>query len=1302
MPFLGVCEVSVFRNSSSFLLYSLGGVVVVAAITLSVVRLVIPYADDFSQQIQSAISDQVGRDVSIGQIDASWHHFKPQIELENVVIALADEQTLEFGRVSLGVDIIGSFLQRGLVTRDIRLAGFEVNIIEAADGRLAMVGLTESKKPSSEKKNKALLRWLSRQQQVVIENGTLYFTSERKPELLQIFSRVGVYFVRADDEYQIAVQADLPPSLGKSVELIADFDGFPLLDADWSAQSYLKFEQFSVMGLAKDFLSSMLDADKVKGGEVDLELWAEIDSNRSVVAQGRIAAENLWYGAESSMDFGGELIINSLTADYALQKTGDAWAMALEPLRLSRVGASEQTFDVQMRYNNDAQDRSLLLAVGAYDANEFLDLVKAGPFLSSQQLESIENISFGGQVSHTTFHWQPGNESKLALYAEFDNAFIQKSEKLPGLDGINGYVSYQDDAGQLYLSAASSTFDAPQWFRDSLEFDELKVDAGWMHLDKALLFDFTNIVISNSDLSVKGDAFVRAPIDKALSPYIDLALSLERADVSQRSRYLPAKIMRPKALKWYDRALKKGQVSKGVIALKGPLKRFPFKTGGGEFVVDLHIDDGELDYAKGWPVIENISADLSIHNASVDLALNKGVVINTDLTSAHMSVSDFTKKPTAMTIVSTVVGDSADALLFIDQSPLKQRFEKALKVLNVEGDSTLALKLDITLPGLAKVYGELELTDNRLSIADGKFVAENIDGTLSFDNQGLYGEAIAADIFGMRALVDLEPVVKDTGRGTHFSVTGEGNIEQYAKLSGLSWLTKMSQGKSAWKADVTIIGDRPEIYVESDMVGVSSQFPYPLSKREDDVKHFSMATVLPFGSEPVSLSFGERIHAELSLKQGNDGGGLALLNVGLGGEPEKLIAGSEGMVVNGSLDEFVLEDWINASGQLFDESQSGDPLPMSINASVDSLDVFDYRWANVRIEALQRKGDWQVSLLGEGLIGDVKTTVVDSDVHITLAMERLALAVNEDDGSAGKVLAGGDLDPRDTPTVDVRIQQFSYGDFELGELAFKTSKVKQGQHIKDIALRTPNLLLAGAGNWTQVANKQRSSFNVSAETSDLSAMLDDFDYAVENVDGGATKVDANVFWQGMPTSYGHEKLNGQLDLSIKNISFSDIDPGAGRVFGLLSIQALPQRLSLDFSDLFKKGLKINTIKGHFVVKNGDAVTDDLVMKGPAARIDIAGRIGLVEQDYDQVMAVTPAVSSSLPLVGAAVAGPAGAGIGTAIMFLHKLFNPKILHYKYQVSGSWQDPEVTLLSTAKSQDKTKTKKNSASDDASKAN
>ena len=64
---------------------------------------------------------------------------------------------------------------------------------------------------------------------------------------------------------------------------------------------------------------------------------------------------------------------------------------------------------------------------------------------------------------------------------------------------------------------------------------------------------------------------------------------------------------------------------------------------------------------------------------------------------------------------------------------------------------------------------------------------------------------------------------------------------------------------------------------------------------------------------------------------------------------------------------------------------------------------------------------------------------------------------------------------------------------------------------------------------------------------------------------------------------------------------------------------------MDFSDLTDKGLAFDTVRGDFDLRDGNAYTENLLVKGPAAEIGLIGRVGLKNKDYDQTAVVTGSV-----------------------------------------------------------------------------
>ncbi|MCP4041667.1 MAG: TIGR02099 family protein, partial [Gammaproteobacteria bacterium] len=221
------------------------------------------------------------------------------------------------------------------------------------------------------------------------------------------------------------------------------------------------------------------------------------------------------------------------------------------------------------------------------------------------------------------------------------------------------------------------------------------------------------------------------------------------------------------------------------------------------------------------------------------------------------------------------------------------------------------------------------------------------------------------------------------------------------------------------------------------------------------------------------------------------------------------------------------------------------------------------------------------------------------------------------------------------------------------------------------------------GNWITRNDKQISRFRIAMSSPDLGALLDNLGYDRAALEGGDTRIEIDAAWNGAPTQFALDRLNGILSLDVTKGRLLDVNPGAsGRIFGLLSLQALPRRLKLDFSDLFNKGFAYDQVKGDFTIDSGDAYTNNLYMLAPAARIDIAGRVGLASRDYDQIMTISPEVSTTMPLAGALAGGPVGAAVGAVAAFVaEKLFKTElnqVVNTQYLITGGWSDPTIERI------------------------
>ena len=155
-------------------------------------------------------------------------------------------------------------------------------------------------------------------------------------------------------------------------------------------------------------------------------------------------------------------------------------------------------------------------------------------------------------------------------------------------------------------------------------------------------------------------------------------------------------------------------------------------------------------------------------------------------------------------------------------------------------------------------------------------------------------------------------------------------------------------------------------------------------------------------------------------------------------------------------------------------------------------------------------------------------------------------------------------------------------------------------------------------------------------------------------------------------------MQGDLALTIKDGRLIEIEPGAGRVLGLLSVAQLPRRLMLDFRDFFSKGFAFDRIGGHVRFDQGLARSDDMAIDGPAAAIRMRGRSDLRAQTHDQTIEVLPRTGNLLPAVGAIAGGPVGAAVGAVANAMLGRPLGELGAKTYRVTGPWKDPKVEVV------------------------
>ncbi|MDH5378486.1 MAG: hypothetical protein OEX00_09200, partial [Gammaproteobacteria bacterium] len=274
-----------------------------------------------------------------------------------------------------------------------------------------------------------------------------------------------------------------------------------------------------------------------------------------------------------------------------------------------------------------------------------------------------------------------------------------------------------------------------------------------------------------------------------------------------------------------------------------------------------------------------------------------------------------------------------------------------------------------------------------------------------------------------------------------------------------------------------------------------------------------------------------------------------------------------------------------------------------------------------------------------------------------------------------------DLGPQEMPEMTISANSFVFDGVSYGKLELDAKRESNGLRLNKLKMSSPDTQITAAGVWTEENKNQSSQFKIDAHTRNLGKLLEQSGFA-GTIAGGLTDLAIQASWFGSPLDFSFDRLTGKVSMDVKGGRLLDVEPGAARVFGLLSIQTLPRRIFLDFRDVFAEGMAFDSVTGEFDIENGVAFTPGLVLDSPAVKVEMAGQVDLAEKLYDQVVTVTPKVGDSVPLITGILVTPA---VGLTLFALNKLLGPQIdeiSSLQYQVTGPWSNPTIAEVEKPK--------------------
>src|SRR5213076_2005444 len=212
------------------------------------------------------------------------------------------------------------------------------------------------------------------------------------------------------------------------------------------------------------------------------------------------------------------------------------------------------------------------------------------------------------------------------------------------------------------------------------------------------------------------------------------------------------------------------------------------------------------------------------------------------------------------------------------------------------------------------------------------------------------------------------------------------------------------------------------------------------------------------------------------------------------------------------------------------------------------------------------------------------------------------------------------------PALDIVAERFELFNKPLGrlELVANNAQALAGREwrINRLSLANPDGELKASGKWVTKDGKSNTGINFTLDIVDAGRLLDRLGFP-ETLRRGKGKLSGDIAWSGLPYSLDLPSLSGQFQMNVESGQFLKQDPGAAKLLGVLSLQALPRLLKLDFHDVFSEGLAFDGISANAMIMHGVLKTDNLKMHGVAATVLMDGTADIANESTNLHVVVIP-------------------------------------------------------------------------------
>lgn len=1248
-------------------------VVILLAVAVGLFRLFLPQLPEYRAQIETWAGQAIGRPLQIGSIDARLAFNGPRIVFHDTVVLSADGQVpvVDADSIAVVINPLVLLLEQRLSVSAVRINGIVLDVERREDGRLEVLNRIFPPQPGPSEDTAMPASFPDGRFE--IRDATIRLIDARSPDESLVFRNAQLDIDKDDEDFSLGLTLELPESLGREIRATLTTTSLGQEPAPRQWQLSVQAEDVSLQGwraiLPEQWAGSL-------SGTGSSTLWASFGGGELSSFIVDLQFRDL---ALPDPDSPVPAIFERLKGHAEWERQAEGWHLKISNLDVARGGRQWQAATIRAEVTGNEGSGRL-----AYVSADMLDLEDFQPFLhrlpESQMRERLLLLAPRGSVRglNAQYSAQADKPVSYSINCELEEVGFNPEGAVPGLVNVSGSLRADEDGGQFEMQSRNLGVKLPRVFEQEITLEQARGQLSWRKNASGLNILGRDLVMANQDLYTYSTVDVSVSAGDA-APVLNLESQVRNGRVAGKTKYLPIVRLPPTVRGWLDRALVQGIIPEGRVVFRGPVDRFPFSEGDGQFLAEFSIQDLALDYQESWPGMTGVSADVRFEGPGLAVKIRGGDLAGNQVLGGTAEIARLGEG--ILQVRGKVRGPATAGLGYLAAIPPGTNYRQAISELEISGDAEVDLDLYLPLKQIEehRLALDMRISDGAVRPLGLEEGLREVNGSVLLENGTLHGNEISASYLGNPARVDVspEPSVEDNP-ATLVLLRGWSEAQALAHQF-FPPIEPHVEGRTDWFAVLRFpphaSGEPVSVSARTVLGGMQINLPEPMRKSAQEVRLLELVYSLHDADRrSLVMALGEDMRASLNLKQDGETWNVDSGNVVLGGGvPAR--EGKEGLHITGHTPFLRLDEWLALGDdqQTTQAPQLVDVLK-GVELTVDDFRAFGQELGTSELNLVNEGGRWNATVQGVNAVGRISVPQdPEAELPTEMSFQKLVLVPDRD-------APVRESDPREARPFSLEVEDFALDEMKLGRLEAVASRAPLGLSVDRLQTRHPAFQIDGAATWMLTASGQMTGVKATLTSTDLLATYQSLGLG-DLVRGKEGKIDADVYWQGQPEADLVASLSGQVRIEMKDGSIAEIEPGAGRALGLLSVAALPRRLALDFSDVFQKGLAFDRIAGDFNLVNGNAYTSNLVMDGPSVGIGITGRTGLMAKDYDQTAIVHANIGSSLPIAGALAGGP---GLGAALFIFSEVFKEPlkgISRARYRITGPWQDPVVERIDSS---------------------